>query len=422
MRYENKTWHREGDRFYNSQDSFSLSGMKFLHAGIDTIKQLFTGFLKLDVIHALSTHSYDVNCSTVNFGGIDWKYSSSSKKTGYQFVLKNLDLGFVVLLKSFFEEEDKLGSHLKIEVTPQAIFESTPIELRNQLRDIASIFLSSHTENSIAFHACVDIKNLELPDDFEANLVTKARRQFRYNSISNAQYSLNETSVVYGNGQSYTFGSASSVQMTIYDKVAESLKSDKITFWESVWSQIPSVNDFSVPEYQQGDNVHRLELRFHHSIVREFCNGSKNIVGDKLDIRNFVHLCDHICHLFRYGLNLFRLHHSTSYIHPIWQTLIEDVIIYPPCPHFMYKRSKKSPSPSSRRNTAFWLGNVIKLMSRKRMTTSHVVKHIINSGLESDLSDYFNCKVFGESDELYHNLHEFVSKKMSDHLLNGVAA
>ncbi|EGG93992.1 hypothetical protein IMCC1989_475 [gamma proteobacterium IMCC1989] len=422
MRYENKTWHREGNRFYNSKDSFSLNHMRFLHSGIDTIKQLFTGFLKLDVIHALSTHDYDLRGSTVNFGGIDWKYSTSSKKTGYQFVLKNLDLGFVVLLKSFFEEEDKLGSHLKIEVTPQAIFESTPIELRNSLREVANLFLSSYTENSIAFHACVDIKGLEIPDDFEANLVTKARRKFKFNSISDAQYSLNETSVVYGNGQSYTFGSASAVQMTIYDKIAESLKSDKISFWESVWSQVPSVDDYSVSEYQQGDNVHRLELRFHHSIVREFCNGSKNVIGEKLDIRNVLHLCDHIDELFKYGLNLFRLQYSTSYIHPIWQSLMEDVTLFPPSPHFMYKRAKKSPTANSRRNTAFWLGNVIKLMSRKRMTTSHVVKHIINSGLESDLSDYFGCKVFGESEELYHNLHEFVANKMSDHLLNGVAA
>lgn len=421
MRYENKFWHRNGKSFFNTKDSIDLSSMFFLHSGIDTVKQLFSGFLIPSVIHDLSTHDYDKNGSMVNLGGIDWKFSTSSKKTGYQFVLKNLDIGFVVLLKSFFEEPDKHGSHLKIEVTPQAIYESTPITLRNKLREIASVFLSSYTESAIAFHACVDIKNLDLPDDFEANLVTKARRQFRYNSISDAQFQLNETSVVYGNGQSYTFGSASSVQLTIYDKVSESIKSDKITFWESVWSQVPSVDDYSIPEYQQGDNVSRLELRFHHSIVREFCNGSENIAGDKLDIRNIVQLSDHITSLFRYGLNLFRLQYSTSYIHPVWQCLIEDIEIYPPSPHFMYKRSKKAPTASSKRNTAFWLGNVIKLMSRKRMSFDHVTKHIMNSGLESDLADYFGLKLFGESDALYHSLYEFVKQKMESHLLDGVA-
>lgn len=422
MRYENKFWKRENNKFYNSSQMIDLSTVRFLHTGIDTIKQLFNGFLRSDLLFRLNAHDIALNGTTVNLGSIEWSFSKSSKSTGYQFILKNLDLGFVVLLKSFFEPDEKHASHLKVEVTPQAIYERTPTQLRDDLLDIANIFMIDVVENSIAFHACVDIKGLELPEDFEANLVAKAKRQFRYNSISNAQFHLNETSVIYGNGQSYTFGSASAVQMTIYDKVTESIKSDKLTFWESVWSEVPSVDDFSKSEYQHGDDVNRLEFRFHHSIIREFCNGSTNILGEPLKINNILELSDHITELFRYGLNIFRLHHSTSYIHPIWQMLIEDVVIYPPAPHFMYKRAKKLPTASSRRNTAFWLGNVIKLMSRKRMTVSHVVTHIINSGLESDLGDYFNCRVFGESEELYHNLHEFVEKKMRDHILNGVAA
>jgi hypothetical protein len=422
MRYENKFWKRENNQFFNSSQMIDLSDIRFLHTGIDTVKQLFNGFLRLDILNRLNVHDIGLHGTTLEIGGVEWMYTKSSKSTGYQYILKNLDLGFVVLLKSFYESENNHASHLKIEVTPQAIYERTPRQLRDDLRSLADIFLSQSAEGSIAFHACVDIKNLNLPDNFESHLVAKARRQFRYNSISNAQYELNETSVIYGNGQSYTFGSPSSVQMTIYDKVSESIKSDKSTFWESVWSEIPSFDDFMTPEYQQGDQVHRLEFRFHHSVVNEFCNGSFDKAGDRLKINNVLQLSDHLTELFRYGLNIFRLQHSTSYIHPIWQMLIQDVIFYPPAPHFIYKRAKKLPTASSRRNTAFWLGNVIKLMSRKRMTVSHVVKHIINSGLESDLGDYFNCKVFGQSDELYHSLHEFVSNKMRDHLLNGVAA
>ncbi|MBU3068778.1 hypothetical protein KOI40_03045 [Aestuariicella sp. G3-2] len=358
----------------------------------------------------------------ITLGDIDWQITRSSKKSGYQWILKNLDEGFVVLMKSFYAEETHNASHLKIEVTPQCIYEHTPKSLCERLRSIASIFATQLLENGIAAHLAADLKGFTVPKDFECRLVTKAKRQFRVNNISNVQVSLNEIATVYGNGQTYTFGSASSLQFCLYEKEQEAIKSDKIDFWEKVWSKVPSVDDVCTPEYQHGDRVHRFEMRFHHSVIREFCNASVNQkTGEMLVINDFEQLSEHLTALWHYALNNFRLQHSASYIDPVWQLLIEDITIYPPAPDWFYKRGKKPPTQNSRRNVAFWLGNAIKLMARKRFTVRYAVQYILNSGLDDDLADYFGVFQFGYHDELRQCLHEFVREKMERHWLEGVA-
>lgn len=432
MMYENKFWIRENNHFRTDKMEKDLSGLRYLHIGVDTLKYLFQCSIRPSVLTSIQKH-YDLQLGNIiNLEGTDFIISKSSKTSGYQYILKNLDLGFVVLLKSFYVEPEDVGSHLKIEVSPEVIDRSTAWGLDTQVENIAKIFGAQIQPVGIAAHIALDFKGVEIPQDFEARLVTRSRRNFRYNTINKVEFSLPETAVIYGQGQSYTFGQANTLQMCLYDKTAQAEKLDKLTFWQSVWGRTASVDNFPASEYQPGDKVHRLEFRFHHSVINEFVNGS--VMADKhglvkdddgnnihISIRSFSDLVPHLTYLFRYGLNQFRLIHSSTYIDPLWQAFLEDVEVYSPSPNFFYKREKKKPSGSSRRNVACWLGNVLRLYTRLGFEVDYVSNYILQSGLHSDLADYF-CLPGPDRDLLYAVVYDFVREKMNLLSLEGVAA
>lgn len=435
MRYENKMMKRfydadtgsdvfEPDR---SDVSFDLSALRFLHTGVDTIRQLYTCNLKLEVLDKLAKHYSEKNTDLIEIGGVQWKFSNSGKKSGFQYILKNLDLGFVVLLKSFYFEADVRATHLKIEVTPQCIDELGLVVLTDRLREVGRLFADTLEASGLAVHLCVDMKGLELPEDFEHKLVTRSKRSFKVNGISAANFEVSEAAFVYGRGDTYLFGSASGLQMCLYDKSREAVKSDKLDFMEACWKRTPSVKDCFTPEYNDGrdtgeaDTVHRLEFRLHHTIIKEFENGNFNRTGQSVCIREPKDLQPHLQGLWDYCLNNFRLQHSTTYIHPIWQKLMLEVKWFGFHGQFIYARDqKKSAGVAGRRNVAMWLGNQLRLAARSGLTTGHVVQHLLASGLESDLADYFGCLVLGSND-LFYLLTEFVDKRLTDHRLNGAA-
>ncbi len=64
----------------------------------------------------------------------------------------------------------------------------------------------------------------------------------------------------------------------------------------------------------------------------------------------------------------------------------------------------------------------MKLSARKGLKPDYVVNQLLTSGLDSDLADYFGIFTYGYHEELVHTLLEFVTDKMRDHRLEGVAA
>lgn len=156
------------------------------------------------------------------------------------------------------------------------------------------------------------------------------------------------------------------------------------------------------------------------SLLRVY--GTKGADGKSLSIKTYADLAPHLTALWQYSLNNFRLQHSSSYIDPVWQYLIEDIEIFCPSPALVYRREHKPPSDNSNRNVAFWLGNQIRLYARKRYHPSFVVATILKAGLDAELANYFGCKLFGEFDALQEMLTEFVTKKLHYLILNGVAA
>ncbi|WP_221801891.1 hypothetical protein [Oceanobacter mangrovi] len=437
-RYESKAMERIKDLnagtdiFKSERIEYDLSGMRFLWAGIDSIRQLYICNLRADLLPAIARH-YEVSDSDViDIGGYEWKLTSSGKKSGYKFIFKNLELGFVVLVKSMYKEADQRGPHIKIEATPQIIDHLGPQRLTKRLREIANLFGETIEANGLAVHLAVDMKGLELPEDFERKLVTHSRRSYKAHGIADiSNHTISEMAVTYGKNETFMFGSPTSIQMCLYDKTLEALKSDKLAFCEGLWMRTPSIEDVLTTEYRDGsdgneaDQVKRLEFRIHHSIIREFENGSVNGSGKQLSIREPADLIKHLQALWDYCLNAYRLQHSATYLHPIWQKIAEDVrfAFLDGSDGWIYKRSqKKSADGPSRRNVAMWLGNVMKLSARKGLKPDYVVNQLLTSGLDSDLADYFGILLYGNTNELHHLLLEFVTDKMRDHRLEGVAA
>lgn len=421
MKYESKHWDREGDYFVNRRHLFDLSRLKCLHSGVDTVKQLFSCQLRIAVLREIAELYESEEDSVMIIHGIDWEVSKSSKSAGYQWILKNLDAGYVILLKSFYNNEDTIGSHVKIEVTPQKIASTTPLKLTREMNEIAHHFGTEVRPVGVAIHIAVDLHGFEVPKDFEHRLATKARRQSRYNGISQADFQLAETCAIYGQTQSYTFGGAGGLQFQLYDKTAEAIKKDKIDYWESVWQKTTSEETFPEPIYQHGDQVNRIEMRFHHSVIQQFCNGTKDEDGEFIQIRTFHEACRHLTALWIYSLENFRLQHSTTYIDPVWQKLIEDVQIYEPSPCLLYKRAPKKPGEQTRRNVAMWLGNQLKLMARRGFKIEFATRTILSSGLDSELMDYFG--LFGPEErlELGVFLAEFIKEKFDRLRREGIA-
>ena len=441
-RYENKKPNRSGSVFTNDRGSIisDLSSVRFLFRGVDTIRQLYNCSVRPEIFDAVTKHWETAKDDVIILQGMEFKLSSSGKAAGYKYILKNLEAGVIVLFKSMYCEADKQGPHIKIEATPQLIQELGLQKLTNYLRQVASIFADTLEASGVAVHLACDFKGWEPPQDFESNLVTRSKRNLRVNALTAAHnQSVSEVALVYGQGQTYMFGESGSLQFCLYEKSAEAIKSRKLEFCESLWSQVPSVDDPSKPEYNDGsdgteaDTVRRVEFRIHQSVIKEFEHGHFNVTqqldekgnivspGVLCSIREARDLIPHLQGLWEYCLNNFRYQYSTTYVHPLWSMLSDDVEWFGFAEGWTYKRSqKKSVDGVSNRNVAMWLGNWLRIAAAKGLKTSFVVNQIMSAGADSMVADYFGVRLYGNTNEVVSLLTEFVEKRMRDHRLNGV--
>ena len=452
-RYENKTMNRQynpntGEDVYTTGRGirYDLSAMRFLHAGIDTIRQLYICNIKTDVLATIDKHLKQDETNIISLGGYQWQFSTSGKASGYQYNFKNLELGFVVLMKHFYTQSDIRGPHLKIEVTPQRIIELGLEKLTATLRDIGGLFADTLEASGIAVHMAVDMKGLDqsrVLEGFEENLHTRSRRSFKVNGISDASFSTAEAAFVYGKNETFLFGKASGLQLCLYNKTLEAHKSGKLNFWEGIWSLVPKLetntdhaffnHGLLEDEYNDGtdgsepDTVHRLEFRIHHSVIKQFEVGNFELTGNLVCIREPVDLKKHLNELWRYCLNNFRLQHSSSYEHPAWTKLRADIQFADlEHPEFLYKRGygQKKLTGTEHRNVAMYLGNYLKLCAYNDVAPLIVLKHLSAPNIKRSVRRYFESKTGGElsDDDFMKRLQNFIWKRLQEHRLNGVAA
>ena len=70
------------------------------------------------------------------------------------------------------------------------------------------------------------------------------------------------------------FGSANGVQFCICNKTEQAKAADKLDYWQSVWMR--SDDPFGaecLDNCNPDQDVWRIELRYHHSVIQQFVSG-----------------------------------------------------------------------------------------------------------------------------------------------------
>lgn len=389
-----------GRLFLSNLGQVNLAPVTILREGVDTIRQLYDGFLKPDVLAKIQD-SYDLGPGPGGRGrlvevlGREWLLGSGGK-SGYRFRLQDSDLGAILFVSSRYVKENVSGSHFKIELSPHFIDQRNNKIIQGYMNNLASRLLSDPKPAGCAVHLCVDVQGWAPPRDFADLLITRSRRRVDYRGISQVEFDLSELAVVYGSSQSFLFGSASGLQFSLYRKDLQAEAVDKLHFWRDLWTRRTDEN-FD-PFYDPKKPVWRFEFRYHHSVINEF--------GDFIQesLKTFDDLVLHLTGLFRYGLENFRLNAVSSsssrqasfyrglYIDPMWQLLLQDVAFLSPDSGFFYRRARKDPGLGGVRNVRNAVGNLLSLYARYGIGPVDAVKYLMQSGIWEDVKASFRSR------------------------------
>lgn len=273
-----------------------LSGVRLLRCGVDTVRQLYKGLIRPEVMALFENPGV-----MVDFAGQRWHSGRVGRDSGYQYKLQNADLGIILLVKNFNAKLENIGPHLKIEVSPHAIDSLSPERLQDRLDFYASQVMTHVEINQCAVHLALDLQGWTPPADLVARMHCKARTQRDISGISEINWATKSST--YGRGETSMFGSASGIQLCIYNKTEQAKATDKLDYWESVWKRRDSFDDNDPENYDPAQPVWRVELRYHHSIIQQFASGSLDVkTGEAIDTRSFAAFAGHLDGLWRYGL------------------------------------------------------------------------------------------------------------------------
>lgn len=347
----------KGRLFLTHKGLADLSKVQILHFGTDTIRQLYKGVPRKELLKQLD-NSLETDGLYTMLGHV-FSVSKMGKMSGYRYKLQNNVLGIIILVASYYANLETEGTHLKIEVSPHCIIKRRS-ETTNFLHRFAKQCLDRGWQPSaVAIHLACDFQGWRPAKDFLERFVTRSKNIKTYMGISEGSFNLSEVASVYGDGQSYTFGRADALQVCLYRKDIEAEKHDKIDFWQGVWGQL----------YDNTKEVWRIELRFHHTVLNELANGM-GVKNPTTAYRWYPYLRE----IWDYGLNNNRLELAKHHISPIWQFLRDDApdklaskYAFIPC-----VRQKKSVTPSAIRNIANMLGNMVSLYARQQIDFSHL--------------------------------------------------
>ena len=254
-----------------------LSGVRLLRCGVDTVRQLYKGLIRPEIMEL-----FDNPGTLVDFAGQRWHSGRVGRDSGYQYKLQNADLGIILLVKNFNAKLDCIGPHLKIEVSPHAIDSLSPERLQARL-DFYAAQVMTHVEiNQCAVHLALDLQGWTPPADLVARMHCKARTQRDISGISEINWATKSST--YGRGETSMFGSASGVQICIYNKTEQAKATDKLDYWEGVWRRRDSFDEGDPDNYNRDQTVWRVELRYHHSVIQQFASGSVDLhTGNAID-------------------------------------------------------------------------------------------------------------------------------------------
>ncbi len=365
--------------FISPLGQVDLSRVALLSAAVDTVRQKFEGMPHPEKVQEVQTAYEAGHKQLVQVLGCDFVLGSGGQ-SGYRYRLQNNEMGLIILFGSRYKELDKEYSHLKLELSPHLIASASPKETQAFMNQVAAEFIRLPRACGVAVHLAVDIQGWELPEDFESRFVARSRRKARFDGLS--EFDFSTVTVMYGERETFMYGTASALQFSLYRKDLEARKRDKIHYWESVWRQSTDASSFPETNYHPTAPVWRAEARFHDSVVSEFAEG----LGVHLE--DFEAISAHLTGLWRYALGSYRLDASRTYVDPFWQLLMTDVEFYAPAPDLLYKRVRKTPGVGNEKNVALALGNLLSIYARNGFKLPQVMQYLRSSGMWNDLLNY----------------------------------
>ncbi|MDR7025924.1 hypothetical protein [Pseudomonas peli] len=379
----------------------NLSGVRLLRCGVDTVRQLYRGMIRPQIM-AL----FDNPGVLVEFAGQRWHAGRVGRDSGYQYKLQNADLGIILLVKNFNAKLDNIGPHLKIEVSPHAIDSLSPERLQARLDFYAAQVLTHVELNQCAVHLALDLQGWTPPADLVARMHCKARTHRDITGINEINWATKSST--YGRGETSMFGSASGVQLCIYNKTEQARATDKLDYWESVWRRRDSFDETDPDNYDPAQDVWRVELRYHHSIIQQFASGSVDLhTGQIIDTSSFEGFAAHLDGLWRYGLRQFKLLIRPGYYAPIWTLIRDDVRVDLPVDSLLddteYKRYYKTSRGFSGKNVELFLGNFVSLLARERVGARRAFHTLKDWDCWPVIRDHYAAKGMDE-DALYKHI------------------
>jgi len=381
-----------------------LSSIKILYSSVDTIRPIYKLHLDPDLLEGLDLKMEEEGFHTrvFNLNGFDFALKRGGA-SGYKYLLQNSELGLILLIKNQKTKADSSGPHLKIEVSPKVISEHSVSSLQCLLDNIADIvsLKGNYQSSGCAVHLALDFQGWEPPVAFDRLVTCRSRRVTDHNGISHLTLD-NDICSVYGKGQSYLFGSASTIQMAVYNKTLEARASDKLDYMGQCWSTKSSSFDHAL--YDPDLPVWRVEVRFHHSVINQFSDmnihtpSSETEAYDPSRLTSFESIAPHLGGLWEYGLNNFRYDFNTNYIHPAWTVFMTESDFNQYETGFSYKRKYKTAGIGNEKNIAIALGNMLSIFARNKINSVKAYAFLKKSGIWSDIVHYFRIRGMNKAD------------------------
>lgn len=386
---------RFGRLFVNQKTAAvtDLSGVRLLRCAVDTVRQMYRGQIIASIFDLFEAPGI------VEFGGYYWHSSRVGRDSGYQYKLQNNDLGIIMLIKNFNVKAEDTGPHLKIELSPHFIEYHSPDQLQNKIDQLASLVLVKPQQNQCAVHIALDVQGWRPQADTVARMQCRSRKIRDISGVSSLEWAANAS--VYGENETFMFGSAAGLQLSIYNKTKQAKATDKLDFWRTLWRQ--AYADLDTPLYSQDDDVWRIEMRFHHSVVEQFAQGSFNTdTGEFIGTKTFAELAGHLQGLWEYGFDAFKLLDGKGVYDAAWSLFCHDAVVVTGADcisqEHEYKRHYKTASGFSGKNIELFLGNFVSIIARERIGATRAHEQLKQFDGYAVIVEYFENKGLTERD------------------------
>jgi len=397
---------QDGRIFCWSGEIQDLSSVQLLRSTVDTVRQLYSGQLDLAVyneIHELYQEAV-TELKTVHVHGYDFAVAAGGS-SGYKIRLQNNEVGLIIFLKSRHAKLENEGSHIKIECSPSFLVRHTPEDAQNILDGLAYWFATGPVERQgVAVHLALDFQGWEPPQNFLDDLTYRARKSVTRDGLHNFTFEGSDVALRYGGLQSVTIGTAKSLQMCMYNKTKEVHANDKIDFFEAQWKgEHTGVFQHLGGVYDPDIDVYRIEMRFHHSVLKQFERGSEVVMS------SYAEAFKHLKSLWQYALDAIRYDYNTAWVQPIW-CLLHDDVGFERASKKVLKRLYKTPGLGNEKNVALFLGNFVSIVARNGVSARRAWGFLKASGCWEDILRYYLNRGM-DKDDLYEWLEDSILQR-----------